>query len=132
MSITSNLQTVKFKAGQQIVEQGQESSAAYMILSGKVCVYLEDGTKTIELATLGKDQIFGETAIFSGEAYGANVKATEDCELLVITPDSFNEMLKDTDPIIRALLQMLIERLKATNEALLKSETREFIDVALI
>ena len=103
-----------------------------MILSGKVRVYLEEGTKIIELAELGEDQIFGETAIFSNEAYGANVECIEESELYVITPDSLNDMLKATDPIIRALLQMLIQRLQTTNEALLKSETREFIDVALI
>ena len=60
------------------------------------------------------------------------MECIEESELYVITPDSLNDMLKATDPIIRALLQMLIQRLQTTNEALLKSETREFIDVALI
>ena len=132
MGIADDLQIEKYKAGDKIVAQGAQSDKAYMILSGRVRVYLQDGTKMIDLAKLGEDEIFGETAIFSGEAYGANVEALEDCELYVITPASLNSMLQNADPIIRALLQMLIARLKNTNEALLKSETREFIDVALI
>lgn len=34
--------------------------------------------------------------------------------------------------MVRSMVLMLIERLRKTNEALLKSETREFMDIALI
>ena len=103
-----------------------------MIIDGKVRVFLEDGTKQVELAVLEEDAIFGETAIFSGQAYGAHVEALEDTELFVITPESLSEMLKGSDPIVRALIRMLIDRLQSTNEALLKSETREFMDIAFV
>lgn len=132
MSIADDLQILSFGAGERIISQGEQSAKAYMVLSGKVRVFMEDGTKIVELAILSEDEIFGESAIFSGEAYGANVEAMEDCELYVITKNALNEMLKSTDPIIRALIQMLIARLNATNAALLKSETQEFIDVAFI
>ena len=132
MSIADELQILNFSAGERIITQGDEADKAYMILSGKARVYLEDGTRVVELAELGEDEIFGESAILSGQPYGANVEALEDTELYVITPESLSEMLKSSDPIIRALIHMLINRLKATNEALLKSETREFIDVGLI
>ncbi len=130
--MTNNLEILKFKPKERVITQGDKADKAYMILSGKVRVYLEEGSKVVELAELGEDQIFGESSTFSDEPYGANVEAIEDTELYVITPEALNEMLKDADPILRALIQMLIERLKKTNEALLKSETREYIDVALI
>ena len=132
MAIADELQITKHKSGERIITQGDQSDKAYMILSGRVRVYLEDGSKVVDLAELGEDEIFGESAIFSGEAYGANVDAIEDCELYVITPEALSEMLQSADPIIRALLQMLMARLKSTNEALLKSETREFMDIALV
>ncbi|MBL4804723.1 MAG: cyclic nucleotide-binding domain-containing protein [Alphaproteobacteria bacterium] len=130
--MTNNLEILKFKANERVITQGDTADKTYMILSGKMRVYLEEGSKIVELAQLGEDQIFGESAIFSDAPYGANVDALEDSELYVITPESMKEMLQDADPIVRALIQMLIERLKKTNEALLKSETREYIDVALI
>ncbi|MEZ5814131.1 MAG: cyclic nucleotide-binding domain-containing protein [Alphaproteobacteria bacterium] len=132
MAVADDLQIMKHNKGDRIITQGEKSDKAYMILSGRVRVYLEDGTKVVDLAELGEDEIFGESAIFNGGAYGANVDALEDCELYVITPQALTNMLGSADPIIRALLQMLITRLKATNEALLKSETREFMDIALI
>lgn len=124
--------TEHFKAGEIILQKGDEAVKAYMIVSGKVRVYLQEDTKQVELATLGEDNIFGETAIFSDQVYGANIEAVEDTELFIITRESFNEMLKGSDPVMRALIRMLIERLKNTNEALLKSETREFMDLAFI
>jgi CRP-like cAMP-binding protein len=128
----SNSETRKIKSGERIITKGEKAAAAYMILSGEVRVFLEDGSKTIELAKLGQYQIFGETAILGDEDNSANVDATKDTTLLVITPASLAKMLEETDPIIQALIKMLIDRLKATNEALLKSETREFMDIALI
>ena len=128
---TSNKST-SFKAGSRIIEKGAKADKAYMIVSGKVRVFLEEDSKKVELATLDQGNIFGETAIFSDGEYGANVETTEDTELFIITPDSLNEMLQGSDPAVRALLRMLIERLKNTNEALLKSETREFMDLAFV
>ena len=128
----SNEKSEEFKAGERIITKGDTAEKAYIIISGKVRVFLEEDTKQVDLATLEEDDIFGETAIFSNQAYGANVEAVEDTELFVITPESLSEMLKGSDPIVRALIRMLIERLKNTNEALLKSETREFMDIAFV
>ena len=125
-------ETLKVKSGTRIITKGEKATAAYMILNGEVRVFLEDGSKTIELAKLGQYEIFGETAIVGDTENGAHVDAIKDTTLLVITPESLTKMLEETDPIIQALIRMLIDRLKATNEALLKSETREFMDIALI
>ncbi len=132
MSVASNLEILEFKAGETIIRQGDKSDKAYMILSGSVRVFLSQDGKVVDLAELGEDEIFGESAIFTGENYGANVSALTSCELYVLTPNSINTMLESTDPIIRAILHMSLKRLKATNEALLKSETRSFIDVGMI
>ena len=123
---------ITYQEGDLIIKKGEQAEKAYMVVSGKVRVFLEEDDKQVELATLEEDHIFGETAIFSNQNYGANVEALEETELFIITPESLNEMLKGSDPIIRAILRMLIDRLQSTNEALLKSETREFMDIAFV
>jgi CRP/FNR family cyclic AMP-dependent transcriptional regulator len=122
----------KFSNGERILTKGEKSVCAYMIISGEVRVFLEEGSKSVQLARLHENEIFGESAIFGDGENGASVEASADCELLPITRASLNEMLNETDPIIQSLIQMLIKRLRATNEALLKSETREFMDIVLI
>lgn len=128
----SNKVTEIYSPGERIIKMGDESDAAYLIMSGKVRVYLKNDGKVVDLALLGEDEIFGETAIFKGGVYGANVDAIEETELLKITPDSLNEMMKSCDPVLGALVKMLIKRLKETNQKLLESETREFMDIALV
>lgn len=121
-----------FGPGEIIIKKDDPAERTFMILSGSARVFLEEDGKHVELAILKEDDIFGETAIFTNQAYGATVETCEETEVFVITPESLNDMLKFSDPIIRALIKMLIERLRKTNDALLKSETREFIDVGFI
>lgn len=121
-----------FLSGERILSKGDTASAAYMILKGEVRVFLEEGSRKIDLATLKENDIFGETAIFTKDTHGANCEALTDCTLMVITPEALSAMLEATDPILRNIVTMLIKRLRQTNEALLRSETREFMDIALI
>jgi CRP-like cAMP-binding protein len=130
--MTADKHTITFQAAERIITQGENADQAYIINKGAVRVFIKEGSRKIELATLGAGEIFGETAVFTGGNYGANVDALEECEMTIITPDSLNAMLESADPILSALVQMLIKRLKSTNEALVKSETREFMDIALI
>ena len=123
---------ITFEPGELIVQKGAPSEKAYMIQSGKVSVYLEQNLKKVKLATLTEGDIFGETAIFDGQTYGANVEALEKTELFVITPKFLNTVLKGSDPIIRTILRMLMDRLKKTNKALLDSETRNAVDTTLV
>lgn len=125
-------QVLNFEKGALIIAEKDPANCAFLILKGTVRVFLKKGTRIVDLAQLGKDEIFGETAIFRGEHYGASVSAASDCSLLVITPESLNATLENADPIVRSIIRMLTTRLQTTNEALLKSETREFMDIALI
>jgi len=121
-----------YAKGQSILTKGQTAHKAYMVEKGAVRVYLNNDGKIVELARLGPGEIFGETALFEGGVYGANIDAAEDSVLNVITPGWLDGAIEDVDPMVAALIRMLIARLKSTNEALVKSETREFIDVAFV
>lgn len=124
--------TKHFKAGVRIITRGNDAHAAYLILKGKVSVHLERDGRMIKLGDLGVGSIFGETALFGGGTYGAHVDSDTDVEVAVITPESFKGKVESSDAMVRSMVLMLIERLRKTNEALLKSETREFMDIALI
>ncbi|MCD8525634.1 MAG: cyclic nucleotide-binding domain-containing protein [Alphaproteobacteria bacterium] len=121
-----------YQAGDSILVKGDDADKAYMVEKGAVRVYLNNDGKIVELARLGPGEIFGETALFEGGIYGANIDAAEDTVLNVITPGWLDGAIEDVDPMVAALIRMLISRLKSTNEALVKSETREFIDVAFV
>ncbi len=121
-----------FNSGQQIITQGDMARCAYRVLKGEVTVSMTKGDRTITLAALGKDAIFGEMSLFDATEYGATVIAKTDCELEIITAKDFQAKLARCDPTLRAILDMMSERLRKTNKALLDSETREFMDIVFI
>jgi len=123
---------VTYAPGERILKKGDKADKAYMIRSGKVRVYLRNNDKVLDLAQLGADEIFGETSMFTDGEYGANVDALEETELLEITDESLKSMMDSADPVLCAIVKMLIKRLNETNKKLLESETREFMDLAFV
>ncbi len=121
-----------FEKGERIITRGDVAECAYLILEGKVNVYLEKDEKKVTLSELGAGAIFGESAIFEGKTYSANVDAAEDTKLMVITPENFREKIDKCDPMLRAIIAMLMDRQDRTNQALLRSETRELVEVAMV
>ncbi len=125
--------TQTFKSGQCIITEGDPATSAYMIISGHVRVSLQKNGRTITLAELGPQAIFGESALLGrGGVYGATVEASSNTELSVISPEDLRKAIDSSDPMIKALIEMLIDRQNKTNQALLNSETREFIDIGFI
>ena len=108
------------KKGEVIVRQNDYGSQAFLVQSGAVRVYTEDGHGSrVELGTLDAGQIFGEMSLIAGGLRNATVEAVDDCTLIVITRDTLNVKLKKSDPTIRAIAGMLMKRLQQGNNALL-------------
>ena len=110
------LETFIFPEGRVIIEEGEPAIEAYMIERGKVRVYVTKGDKKVELAELGEDQIFGETALFRGSDYGASVEVIEETTVVKITPKILDIKIRLCDPMIRALIRMMMERQRETNK----------------
>ena len=104
--------------GEVIVRQGEVGLRAYLIQSGSVRVYSEVNGKTIELARLGAGQIFGEMALIKNVQRAASVIALEETTLVAITKEILSKKLSHSDPTIRALVPMLLDRLKNANDIL--------------
>ena len=106
--------------GHAVIEQGEPAMAAYLLMDGKAGVWLErDGQKT-RIAELKDGDIFGEAALFKGSDYGASVIAEGNITVQQIPPNILDEKIKACDPMIRALIRMLMIRVRKANEALLK------------
>ena len=94
---------------------------AVVMLEGEVgttmCVIVEGGVAVIKdgrsLAELGAGEVFGEIALFTGEARKATVKARGALSVVVIHKDGFEEILRSNALFIRKIERMVEERLEA-------------------
>ncbi len=106
-----------------IMKEGDPGNSAYLIQSGSVEVYTENDDKKISLAKLELGQIFGEMALVFDERRTASVRASEDCNLIVITRQSFQQKLDKTDPTIKAIVQMLTQRIISANNTVVNKKS---------
>lgn len=109
--------------GTMIMRQGEPGNSAYLIQSGCVSVYTEHEGKIVELAKLDLGQIFGEMALIFDDPRTASVKALEDCNLIVITRQSFQQKLNRSDPTIKAIVGMLSQRIVTANNAVVNKQS---------
>lgn len=119
---------------QIIIREGEFGQQAYLIQSGVVKVYLTKDGEEVELARLEAGQIVGEMAFVFDGPRTASVKALTDCNLIVISRQQFEEKLRESDPTVRAITQMLSKRIIDSNNTLLnkKSDLKDLKDTARI
>ena len=109
--------------GQIIIHNGEYGQEAFLIQSGQVQVFIAKDDKDVELARLEAGQIVGEMAFISDGPRTASVRATQDCNLIVISRQQFQEKLKESDPTVRAIVQMLSKRIVDSNNSLLNKKS---------
>jgi CRP-like cAMP-binding protein len=102
-----------------IFSQGAQAEAAYCIAEGKVEIFQHAGNRQATLATLEPGQIFGEMALLRFDKYTLSAKAVEPTKLHVITPELLQQQIRATHPLIKAIIDMLVERIHNINEVLI-------------
>lgn len=108
--LAARASTRLFAQGEVIVRQGEESAELFLILSGETIVVLESGDQQTEITRLGPGKFFGEMALVTREKRTATVKASSDCELLVIDHQAFEAVLQKQPEVVEELSRVLTER----------------------
>lgn len=109
--------------GQIVIREGEYGQDAYLVQSGEVSVFITKDGEEVELARLSAGQIVGEMAVVFDGPRTASVKATQDANLIVISRQQFEEKLKESDPTVRAIVQMLSQRIVDSNNTLLNKKS---------
>lgn len=100
-----------YAPGETIVSQGDASTDLFIIDRGEVVVELpREDRSAREIARLGAGKFFGEMALMTGEERKATVRATTECELLVVSHEAFHAILASNTGIIEKISDLLLER----------------------
>ena len=102
-----------YVAGELIFKAGDPGDCAYLIEKGSVGVYtVEQGVECL-IKTLGKNELFGEIALLDQQPRTATVRAIEKTVLAPIQRKLINSLLEKSDPILRHLLLIILERFRS-------------------
>lgn len=109
-----------FAEGKTIIHQGDIPTAAYLIQEGSVEILRETENGEESLAILGKEEIIGEMALINKKERNAFVRALEPTVVYVITKETLEKKIENSDPLVQKLLIALVKRLDRMDEQLVK------------
>ena len=96
--------------GETVFRRGDTGDCAYLIESGRIEIFVDDGAQTRVIATLGANELFGEMALLGDPRRSASAVAREPTRLAIISPEYLAQRLGTADPLLRHLLRLLAER----------------------
>lgn len=113
MSETLNCQT--FLPGSLIFREGEAGDCAYVIKSGLIEISVLKQGKKVVLAKLKAGDLFGEMALIDGQVRSATANTLDETTLIVIQRDQVKKRINQTDPLLSLFLNVILERLRSTN-----------------
>lgn len=100
----------------------------YLIADGKVELSTRCDEKKVIIATLGRGEFFGETALLSAdEPRGNTAKALTFCQLTVVPAATVEEETERTSPLLRHILRTMIRRVKRKDDQLATYTHADFL-----
>ncbi len=107
--IIDQLEVQAFDKGQLVVKQGDHTDSLYVIIDGKVDVFLcNDKGKEIIINSLGPGDSFGELAPLGGIPRQASIQTTEPAHFAVISRQLFMDRLLSQPAIAMRLIDRLV------------------------
>jgi len=102
-----------------IIEKGDETNSLYVVVSGKVKVFVDDEDgKELVLNTMGAGAYFGELALLGNTTRTASVMTLENSRLLVISQMDFLNCVRASPEIALELIRHLIDKISNLTDRL--------------
>ena len=101
-----------YHSGESIVRQGDIGNCMYVVQDGYVEVVSDAGNHEIQLAILGKNEFFGEMAIFEHEIRSATVRALGPARILTVDHKNFLRRIHEDPSLAYRLMEVMSKRVR--------------------
>lgn len=101
-----------YTKGDIIFSEGDVGDCAYLIEDGIVDIYATVNGQEQLINQIGKGDIFGEVALLDHQPRTATARAQDNVVLIPVQRNMMNELLDKTDPIVRHVLLVILERFR--------------------
>lgn len=106
--LAARLERITVPAGTEIVRQGDEGDACYLLHAGRAeVVATVDDAPERRIATLYPGKLFGESALLTEAPRNATVRALEPCDLFVLRRSELLEVMGEDRRVARELFHMV-------------------------
>ncbi|MGO4667299.1 cyclic nucleotide-binding domain-containing protein [Bosea sp. 2RAB26] len=103
---------VEFAAGEVIFRQGDESDAAYLLITGSADVVSEASGPPVRISTMNANSLFGEMGIVTDDPRSATVIATTPLTALRLRKEVFVALLTEFPNMALSVTRLIVRRLQ--------------------
>jgi CRP/FNR family cyclic AMP-dependent transcriptional regulator len=112
-SVSMAVTKQRFKRGEEIVTQGQQSNCLSILLTGRARVMTTDERgREVILATLGPGDYTGEMSLIDNQPHSASVRADLQTDVLLLGRTEFARCLGENSAMAYAVMKGLVQRLR--------------------
>ncbi|HEY3312789.1 MAG TPA: cyclic nucleotide-binding domain-containing protein [Anaerolineales bacterium] len=105
-----------YQDGEIIVRQGELGDCMYVVQEGQVEVLIESEDHKVQLNILGKNEYFGEMAIFDHEIRSATVRALGFARILTVDHKNILRRIHEDPSLAYHLLQVMSDHVRRLSE----------------
>ncbi|KVP59051.1 cAMP-binding protein [Burkholderia ubonensis] len=114
--------------GEVIYSEGFGGEAViYLIAEGKVELSTRCDEKKVVVATLGRGEFFGESALLAAEPRGNTAKALTFCQLTVVPAEVLDDEIGRVSALLRHIVRTMIRRVKRKDDQLATYTHADFL-----
>ena len=114
---------LRFREGEIIFRKGEMAQQMYIILSGKIRMYVSEEPEGDWVEELSKGDFFGEGSLLEALPRQHTAMALEDTDLIAITRGTFLRMIRQNPEVSVKMMQRLAQRHRELGERV------EYMDV---
>ncbi|MCA1941592.1 MAG: cyclic nucleotide-binding domain-containing protein [Caenispirillum bisanense] len=106
--------------GEVLFHEGDEASCAFIIETGLLEIARTMNGAQVILGAARPGEMVGEMALIDNSPRSATARALHDTTLLVVPREHFEFLLKDTNPVVRGLLERFVTIIRSVNDVNLR------------
>ncbi len=107
-----------YDEGQMVFRQGDVGDNAFIILGGAVDVVIETAQGPQTVASMGKNELFGELALLCNAPRTATIVAKADLKVFSLNRDTFFKLIAEDADMSARIMRFIAQRLERTTRDL--------------
>ena len=108
-----------------IIRQGEVGNCMYVIQSGQVEIFREEGGREVRLRVAGANEFFGEMALVDHAVRSANVRAIGRATILTIDKRTFLRRVHEDPSLAYRIMEAMSHEIRRLAEELARLKARD-------
>jgi NTE family protein len=110
--VRQRLRWVEVAGGETLMRQGEHGDALYMLVSGRLRVYIDEHEQRRIVREIARGEVVGEMSLYTDAPRSATLVAIRDSVLVSLDKADFTQLLATSPEVSTALTRQIIQRLQ--------------------